>query len=70
MIRDHPAADADAAYCAPEHDRPWYACPACGQGAIYVRSLGRVMHTDGSTNQPCWVRILRGEISYEIGGEL
>lgn len=38
-------------------------CPACHARSVYVRSLDRYVHEDGSDNRPCWLAISRGETS-------
>lgn len=37
-------------------------CPACGKQSEYHRDLDRYVHSDGSPNDPCWLRTLRGEL--------
>lgn len=36
-------------------------CPNCGTRSVYVRSLDRYVHEDGSENRTCWLAISRGE---------
>lgn len=36
-------------------------CPACKAVSIYVRSLDRYVHEDGTDNRTCWLTISRGE---------
>ncbi|MDX3708789.1 hypothetical protein PV733_07345 [Streptomyces europaeiscabiei] len=38
-------------------------CPVCKNDSVYVRSLDRYVHYDGSDNFPCWLAIGRGEAS-------
>ena len=38
-------------------------CPACKADSVYVRSLDRYVHEDGSNNRPCWLACSRGETS-------
>ncbi len=40
-------------------------CPSCSRPAELVRPLDRYFHLDGSENDPCWVRILRGGVTCE-----
>lgn len=37
-------------------------CPICGQAATLVADLDRYVHLNGSSNQPCWLAILRGGV--------
>jgi hypothetical protein len=36
-------------------------CPACKAPSVYVRSLDRYVHEDGSDNRACWLSISRGK---------
>lgn len=38
-------------------------CPACKAESVYVRSLDRHVHYDGSDNRACWLACSRGEVS-------
>lgn len=42
-------------------------CPACGFASVYVPSLDRYLHVDGSDSRPCSIRIAdtpRAELPY------
>jgi hypothetical protein len=36
-------------------------CPICSRDAVLVAKLDRFLHTDGSSNHPCWAAISGGE---------
>jgi len=44
-----------------------YACPACAKAAMFVASLDRYVHVDGSANLPCWLATGRGEVTLPTG---
>lgn len=35
-------------------------CPACGKSSTYDPKQDRFYHMDGSNNDPCWLKLLRG----------
>lgn len=39
-------------------------CPACGAKAVYSPPIDRYLHADGSANDRCWVRTVRGDTPY------
>jgi hypothetical protein len=36
-------------------------CPMCGLSSMYDPWLDRYFHKDGSSNQLCWFKLVRGE---------
>lgn len=34
-------------------------CPVCDESAMYVPSLDRFVHLDGSANEACWIELSR-----------
>jgi hypothetical protein len=43
-------------------DKTMFPCSVCGTEAVYVRSLDRQVHTDGSDNWDCWMAITSGAV--------
>lgn len=40
-------------------DGELYSCPICQEESVYVLSLDRFVHFDGSNNRPCWFALTR-----------
>jgi len=44
-----------------------YTCPVCAKTAMFVPSLDRYVHVDGSENLSCWLATGRGEVTLPTG---